>query len=98
MDLRNYITSLVRTWVPVGVGVALSWLAAKYGIVVDDATKAQGMMFFTAFVTGIYYAAVRWLESKFPKLGWLLGLPVQPGYLPVQGGKPQPPPTPNRLT
>jgi hypothetical protein len=34
-------------------------------------------------VTGAYYAAVSWLEKKFPSLGWLLGALPQPKVAPV---------------
>jgi hypothetical protein len=29
---------------------------------------------------GAYYAIVRGLEAKYPKIGWLLGTPRKPSY------------------
>ena len=76
----DYVASLIRTWVPVGVGFVVTLLATKFNFVVDDETKAQGIAFFTAILTGVYYAAVRLLEKKNPKFGWLLGLAKTPEY------------------
>ena len=74
--MSDAIVSLIRTIVPVIVGLALAGLL-KLGIDVDEtalATVVDGV------IIGAYYALARWLESKWPNLGWLLGAPKQPTY------------------
>lgn len=78
--MSDYVTSLVRTWVPVAVGSAVTWLGSTADIVVGDDATQGGIMFFTALVTGAYYALARLLERKFPWAGILLGKPSQPNY------------------
>lgn len=84
MNFSDYLTSLIRTWVPVIVGSVLAWLAAKTGIVLDENASGQVVLAVSAFFIGAYYGLVRWLEPRFPWLGWLLGSPKQPGYAPPQ--------------
>lgn len=74
-----YFTSLVRTFVPVAVGTAVSWLATK-NIKVDEATKLKVTTVLTGAVIALYYAVVRLLETKWAKFGWLLGKPKAPTY------------------
>jgi len=38
--LSNFAVSLIRTWVPVGVGFLLTWLATSLKIVVDPSSQA----------------------------------------------------------
>ncbi len=83
MNFSDYVVSLIRTWVPVGVGAVLAWISTKVGFIVDEDTKNQGILFFTFFLTGLYYAIIRWLERQYPQIGWLLGLAKQPGYVPT---------------
>lgn len=90
--MNNYVSSLIRTWVPVWVSAALAWLSAETGLIVDENTAAQGVLFFNAVLTGLYYALIRWLEQRYPQVGWLLGLAKQPGYSPEEPPPPQPPP------
>jgi uncharacterized membrane protein (DUF441 family) len=74
--LNNFFTSLVRTYVPLVVAFVATW-AAKHGLNFDSNNAA--LILGTA-VAGAYYAAVRWLEAKFPQFGWLLGTPATPTY------------------
>lgn len=73
---QNYLKSVVRTLVPVVVGVILSGLA-QIGIEVDQVALSQ--VIDGVFVGG-YYTLVRYAESRVPALGWLLGLPSPPEY------------------
>lgn len=72
--MGDLFTSLVRTWVPIVVGylIGLGLLPA------DLSTEAA--LTFTALIMGVYYLLARWLERKWPFLGWLLGLPRTPTY------------------
>jgi hypothetical protein len=88
MNVRDYPASLLRTVVPIAVGVALDWVARKTGVVVATDSVAPVV---AALAASAYYAVVRLAERKWPKLGWLLGLPVTPSYIPPSppsdGGK-----------
>jgi hypothetical protein len=76
--MSDAIVSLIRTIVPVIVGLVLAGLI-KLGIEVDETALAT---VFDGLLIGLYYALARWLESKWPSLGWLLGAPKQPTYQP----------------
>jgi hypothetical protein len=64
--------NLIRTYVPVGVGMVISWLFA-HGVQVDSATKASLIVLLTGVLTAGYYTVVRVLEEKWPSVGLLLG-------------------------
>jgi hypothetical protein len=73
--MSDYLISLIRTWVPVGIGAALTWLATRVGIVLDEDTSAQAAVVATVLVVAVYYAVVRRLEQRWPAVGRvLLGL------------------------
>lgn len=72
-------TSVVRTVVPYVIGLLVSWLATN-GVVVSSSASALLSAALAFLVGSVYYVAVRLLEKKWPKLGWLLGNPVQPQY------------------
>jgi hypothetical protein len=73
--MSDYLISLIRTWVPVGIGAALTWLATRLGIVLDEDTSAQAAVVATVLVVAVYYAVVRKLEQRWPAIGRvLLGL------------------------
>lgn len=80
MKLSDYMLSTVRTLVPIGVAAVLSWLAVRFGFVVDEQTSAGLVILFTALATSGYYALVRALEGWWPWLGVLLGAPTEPIY------------------
>ncbi len=72
--------SLIRTWVPIGVGAVAAWLLA-HGLGMDAATQTGLVAGLTGLLAGGYYAIVRALESKFPQLGGiLLGHTAKPVY------------------
>ncbi len=72
--------SVLRTIVPVVVGILLGW-AAKVGFNLPEGAVTEIV---TVALTGLYYLIVRALEQEWPIVGrWLLalGLPVgQPSY------------------
>jgi hypothetical protein len=78
--LRDKLASLVRTGVPYLIGLGLAFLARWKGWVLDEESSAD-LMAGAAYIAGsAYYALVRWAESKWPRLGVLLGWKVQPTY------------------
>lgn len=62
------------------------WLLTEGNIDSDAARRwLTGAL---TFLLGLgYYALVRWLEGRWPRLGLLLGVPVRPSYEPVSVGK-----------
>lgn len=74
------IISVIRTVVPTLVGAVVAFLAGR-GINVQpsDVASMQGAL--TGLFTALYYALVRWLETKYgAKFGWLLGYAKSPTY------------------
>ena len=74
--MSDFVTSLIRTYVPIIIGYLVS-VGVLPDTMSDQATAAA-----TAGIIGAYYLLARALESKFPKLGWLLGSPKAPTYTP----------------
>lgn len=72
--MSDFIVSLVRTYVPIAIGYLVS-----LGVLPDDLSD-QATAAATAGIIGAYYLLARALESKFPKLGFLLGVPKTPTY------------------
>lgn len=77
MTLRDYLASLIRTFVPIAVGLGLAWVAAKTGVSISD-EPAKTLV--TGLAAAGYYAAVRALEARWTWAGWLLGYAVPPRY------------------
>lgn len=77
MNLKDYFASLVRTAVPAAVGLLVAYLAAHHA---GQLVPAGATPYLTAAAGTLYYAIVRAAERKWPKVGWLLGLPVAPVY------------------
>ena len=84
--LSNYVTSVIRTVVPVVVGAVIAVLAKK-GINVDEAEVSSWLI---PTVISAYYSVARLAEIRFPRLGWLLGVPKAPGYAPGSPPKTSP--------
>lgn len=79
--MNNFVTSLVRTYVPIFVGSIFSYLAVKYGLVVDGDIQNQLVAGLTGVVIAVYYLVVRLLERRFPEVGILLGSTQKPVYV-----------------
>lgn len=77
--MSNFVTSLIRTYVPIIVGAIISFLTAK-GIEIDESSIAGLTAFMTALFSGVYYLVVRLLEKKYPQVGILLGRVKTPDY------------------
>lgn len=78
--VRDQLASIIRTAVPYGVGLVLAWLAAKYGIIIDENTSAALGAALAVIAGSVYYVLIRALETRVPGLGWLLGLALPPSY------------------
>jgi hypothetical protein len=78
--LSDRIISAIRTWVPAGVGLLLTWLASTLHVVIDPSSQAGLVALCTAVLTSVYYLAARSLERLWPPFGWLLGAATQPTY------------------
>jgi hypothetical protein len=79
-------TSLIRTWVPIGVGAIITWIAASQHVVIPAHASATVGTLVTAAVASGYYALARLLErTTSPMLRtigrWMLGGVVPPAYL-----------------
>lgn len=79
--MSNFVTSLIRTWVPIAVGVGLTWLAEELGVVIDDSMRVEVAALATGVVIAAYYLVARVLERKWPALGFLLGSTSKPTYV-----------------
>ena len=77
--MNDVITSLIRTWVPTAVAVGVAFLVAN-GVELDPSAELQLSGGIVAVVTGVYYAAIRALEDKWPAFGYLLGVAKAPTY------------------
>ena len=74
--MSDYVISIIRTVVPIAVGYVVAW-AAGFGVELDDGVLVPAL---TGVVSAIYYGLVRFLEQKWPNLGWLLGVAKTPSY------------------
>lgn len=77
--MQNYITSGIRTAVPYVIGAVVAWLTQK-GVHVSPASVASATAIVTFLVGSLYYVVVRTVERKYPKAGYLLGVPTKPTY------------------
>lgn len=73
--IRDFILSLIRTYVPIAVGAAATWLATRLDFVLDEQTATGLVAFSVLTVSGLYYLVARWLETRWPWLSVLLGTP-----------------------
>lgn len=79
-NLSDWLTSMIRTGVPIIIGILAAWLASDIGFVIDEDTQANLVAAATGFAVSAYYGIVRWAEQRWPSVGWLLGVPKQPTY------------------
>jgi hypothetical protein len=80
MNLSNNIVSLIRTYTPALIGLVAGWAVAKGLPVSTSAEVALTPVLSGAFIA-VYYAGARYLESRWPAFGWLLGVAKQPTYV-----------------
>jgi len=77
--MNDQITSYIRTAVPIVIGALVAWLAGK-GINVPADLIAPTTALITVLAGALYYIIVRKLETKWPKVGVLLGVAKAPEY------------------
>lgn len=77
--MNDELTSIIRTVVPYIIGGIVSWLSTK-GYHVSDANVASATAWLTFGIGSVYYVVVRFLEKKWPKTGFLLGIATKPIY------------------
>ncbi len=77
--MSDFLISLIRTWVPVGVAAAVGYLAT-FGVEYSAAAEQQLAGAITALLAAVYYAVARVLESRWPAFGYLLGVAKAPAY------------------
>lgn len=80
--MSDFFISLIRTYVPWVVGAGIAWLVNAGFDIAPDVSAAAAVAA-VGLVSAVYYFAVRWLESKIPWLGVLLGAPKAPVYPPA---------------
>lgn len=81
--MSDQLISLIRTYVPIGVGIILTWLASTAGIILDPSSSAAVTAGVTGLVIAVYYGIARLLEKVSPVFGVLLGATKQPVYPPA---------------
>ena len=68
--LADLIVRVIRTWVPIGIG----WLVSFLALPADTAVQVAASI--TAAVIAAYYVLAAELEEHVhPVFGWLLGIP-----------------------
>ena len=81
--MNSFITSLIRTYVPIIVGAIASYLITL-GVELDAETQAGLVVALTGVLQAVYYLVVRLIERKFPQAGVLLGSAKQVVYREVK--------------
>lgn len=77
--MQDLFTSVVRTIIPYLVGAIVSWLTTK-GLHLSEGELTSVTAYLTFLFGTLYYLVARALEKKWPKLGYLLGIPSEPTY------------------
>lgn len=77
--MQNLINSFTRTYSPIIIGALVTWLITL-GIELDLETQAGLVIALTGVIQAVYYAIVRLIEEKHPKIGVLLGKAITPEY------------------
>lgn len=78
--MNNFITSQIRTYVPMAVGAVVAYLATL-GLDLDANTQSGLIIALTGVLQALYYLVARVVERKWPQVGGLLlGSAKQPTY------------------
>ena len=77
--MSDFVISLIRTWVPVGVGLGVAYLV-NLGVEIDEGTQLALSGGIVGVATAVYYAVARFLENRWPVAGYLLGVAKAPAY------------------
>ena len=93
MSLTSVFTTtkarnVIRMTVASAVGSLVAWVAVKYGKLTTGS-----LALLVPAISAAYFAVIHYLETKFPSLGWLLGLlPQKKVVVPTPTPKPTPAP------
>ncbi|MFF7198161.1 hypothetical protein ACFZAM_31195 [Streptomyces sp. NPDC008079] len=71
--------ALIRTYVPVGVGYVITFLATL-GVRVDGTAQTALVLGLGGVTSAVYYTGAHALESRWPVFSVLLGSSVTPSY------------------
>jgi len=63
-NAADFATSIIRTWVPIGVGGVLAAIAARLHFALDPGTSATVGALAASACAAVYYALARLLESR----------------------------------
>lgn len=77
--MSDLIPALIRTYVPILVAMLVTWLASL-GVIVSDDISTMLASAIGGIAGAIYYAVVRWAESRWPSVGVMLGSKKTPTY------------------
>lgn len=89
--MSDQFVSIIRTYVPLGVGALLTWLGVRFGVVVPEDASAALTAGLVALVSALYYTVARALEARWPWFGVFLGATRQPSYAkPLPAREPAP--------
>jgi hypothetical protein len=90
--VADIVNSLIRTWVPIGVGAALAWVATSRHIIVPPHASAAVGVFAASVCASGYYGLARALEhargdTRRARLAralgrWMLGGVIGPPVYP----------------
>lgn len=67
------VRTVIRTVVSGGVGLVASYFYSRWAHFNTGQFAGVALA-----VASLYHAGVQWAETKFPRLGWLLGILLQP--------------------
>lgn len=77
--MSDLVIGFIRTYVPIAVGSAVSFLVTL-GVEVDGSVQAAAVTALTGVLIALYYGAVRLLAEWRPGFGILLGVNIAPTY------------------
>lgn len=84
--MKDYVDSLIRTYVPLIVGPAIVWLSTTLGTDLSE-LEQPAILVLSGVAGAVWYAGVRLLERRWPSAGWLLGKPGAPRYGDLDGAE-----------
>lgn len=84
--VSNFVRSLIRTYVPLIVGMVAAFFTAR-GVELSADTQAGLVVGLTGLFSATYYLLVRLVAQKWPALEVLLGSSAQPVYAKRAGSR-----------
>lgn len=73
--IRDFVLSVIRTYVPLLVGGGLTWVGNALGVEITQEMTAGTAGMLVLVISGLYYLVARGLESRWPWLSILLATP-----------------------